>query len=128
MAFSTYQANEFLDHMLRNSSAPTTTTVHVSLHTDDPGNTGANEADYTGYAREAVASGFAVAASKTTDNDSAITFGTNTGSAQTVTHVGMFDTNSGGNFMIGGSLTASTQIGVNGIPQFAAGALDVTLT
>ena len=128
MAFSTYMANELLDHMLRNSAAPTVATVYISLHTGDPGSTGASETTYTGYGRVAVASGFSVAASKTTDNDSAITFGEMTAGPATMTHVGIWDAVTSGNFMIGGALTSSVAVGVGGIPEFAAGDLDVTLT
>ena len=128
MAFATFLGNEVLDYFLRNAAPPTIASVFVSLHTADPGATGASETTYTGYARIEVTTGFAVAVSKTTDNDAAITFGENTGGAQTVTHAGMFDAVTAGNFLIGGALTASRNITTGGIPEFAAGDLDVTLT
>lgn len=131
MAFSTYMANRIIDIMVNGGAAPLLANTYVSLHTGDPGNTGANEATYTSYARVAVASGtagFAVAATKTTDNENAITFPENTGTLQAVTHVGIWDAASTGNFIIGGALSGSTDIGAGGIPEFAAGDLDLTLT
>lgn len=131
MAFSTFMANKIIDMMVNGGAAPLYANIYASLHTGDPGNDGSNEATYTSYARVAVASGtggFDVAATKTTDNAAAITFPQNTGVLQAVTHCGLFDALSGGNFIIGGSLGSSTDIGANGIPEFPAGALDITLT
>lgn len=128
MAFSTFLGNEILDYFLRNTAPTAVTTNWISLHTADPGATGAAEATYTSYARIQVTSGFAVAVAKTTDNDAAITFPENTGGSQTVTHVGIWTLVTGGNFLIGGALVASRDITAGGIPEFAAADLDVTLT
>ena len=130
MAFGTAYANALLDNLFRNDSTPSATyaSVFISLHTGDPGSTGASEAAYTSYARIEVTTGFSAAASKTTDNDAAITFAENTGGSETETHVGVWDTASAGAFLIGGALTASQIVPGGGIPEFAAGDLDATLT
>jgi len=131
MAFSTFMGNKIIDMMVNGGAAPLYANVYASLHTGDPSTTGANEAAYTSYARVAVASGtagFAVSASKTSDNDGAITFPENTGTLEAQTHCGLWDALSGGNFIIGGALSGSTDVGAGGIPEFAAGALDLTVT
>jgi len=130
MAFGTTYANIVLDNLLRNDSTPSATyaSVFISLHTGDPGATGASEAAYTSYARIEVTVGFSAAASKTTDNDAAITFPENTGGSETETHVGIWDSLTTGVFLAGGALTASQLVPGGGIPEFAAGDLDVTLT
>ena len=43
MAFSTYLAGKVIDHLLRNQAYTPPATVYASLHTADPGNTGASE-------------------------------------------------------------------------------------
>ncbi len=130
MAFGTAYANAILDNLLRNDATPAViyASVFISLHTGDPGATGAAEAAYTSYARIEVTVGFSAAASKTTDNDAAITFPENTGGSETETHVGIWDSVSVGAFLAGGALTASQLVPGGGIPEFAAGDLDVTLT
>lgn len=130
MAFGTAYGNAVLDNLLRNDATPAViyASVFISLHTADPGATGAAEAAYTSYARIEVTVGFAAAASKTTNNDAAVTFPENTGSNETETYVGIWDAVSSGAFLGGGALTASQLVPAGGIPEFAAGALDVTLT
>jgi hypothetical protein len=92
---------------------------YISLHTADPGESGnqnTNEASYTGYARVAVArsgSGFTLTTSTISN---------------TLTHFGIgTDLAGSGNLIFKGALTSSLSVS-NGIqPQFAAGALTVTV-
>ena len=115
---------------LRGSTAAGT--FYISLHTADPGETGAQnttEANYTGYARVAVArtaGGWTVTGNSAT-NAAAINFPAATGGASTVTHFGIgTDSASAGNLLFKGALTASLSVS-NGItPSFAIGALSVT--
>lgn len=115
---------------LRGSS--TAGSFYISLHTADPGETGAqntSEASYTSYARVAVArsgSGWTVSGN-TVSNAAAINFPQATGGSSTVTHFGIGTDSSGaGNLLFSGSLTASLAVS-NGItPSFAIGALTVT--
>ena len=106
--------------------------VHVSLHTANPNETGnqtTSEAAYTSYARVAVArstAGWSVA-SGVGDNDSAVTFPAATGGSETETHFGLGSASSGaGNLDLWGALTASLAVSSGITPSFAAGALDVT--
>jgi hypothetical protein len=107
--------------------------LYVSLHTGDPGEAGSqttNEANYTSYARVAVArsgSGWAVSGN-TADNVAAIEFPACTGGSNTITHFGIGTDSSGaGTLLFSGALTASLAVS-NGItPSFAIGALDITV-
>lgn len=116
---------------LRGSS--TAGSFYISLHTANPNETGTqttSESAYTSYARVAVARSTAgwTTASGVCDNDSAITFPAATGGSESETHFGVGSDSSGtGNLFLWGALSASLAVS-NGItPQFAAGALDVTL-
>ena len=118
---------------LQNSA--TAGSLHISLHTGNAiGETSTiqtqSEAAYTGYARQAVARSTAgwTVASGTVDNDSAISFPTSTSGPETETDVGIgFALSGAGVLQFYGSLAADLVVN-NGItPEFAAGALDVSL-
>jgi hypothetical protein len=114
---------------LRGSS--TAGVFYISLHTADPGETGTqttSESAYTSYARVSVARASAqwTVTSGVADNDAAITFPACTGSTSSVTHFGVgSDTSGTGNLFLSGTSTLSVSTGIT--PQFAAGALDVSL-
>jgi len=106
---------------------------YISLHTADPGESGSqstNEASYTGYARVAVArsvSGFTLVTS-TISNAALVQFAQCTGSTNTLTHFGIgTDLSGAGNLIFKGSLTSSLSVSTGIQPQFAAGALTVTV-
>ncbi len=114
---------------LRGSS--TAGVFYISLHTADPGETGdqtTSESAYTNYARVSVArstAGWSVA-SGVADNDAAITFALCGVTGSTITHVGIgSDTSGAGNRFMNG--TASLVVSAGITPQFAAGALDISL-
>lgn len=120
---------------LQNSAAAGN--FYVSLHTADPGETGnqtTNEATYTGYGRVAVArtsGGWTVAAAAdpgVVDNTAAITFGEATAGSETITHFGLgSDSTGAGNLFWHGALDSSLAVSVNVQPEFAIGALNITL-
>lgn len=105
--------------------------VFVSLHTGDPGETGnqtTSESAYTDYARVGVARSTAgwTVASGVADNDAAITFPICGATGSSVTNFGIGSASSGaGNLDLSGTSTLTVSTGVT--PQFAAGALDVSL-
>jgi len=105
-------------------------TLYVSLHTSDPGETGANEVPGTlaGYARKAHSS-WTTSASGTLSNDGDITFATitDTVDSATVTHVGIFTASSGGDFICGGAVGTDKTIAENDIPKILDGELDISL-
>ena len=53
MSMSNYLEEELLDQVFNNLSAPAITTPYISLHTADPGETGASECTGGSYARQA---------------------------------------------------------------------------
>lgn len=114
---------------LRGSS--TAGVFYISLHTADPAETGSqntSESAYTSYARVSVARSTAgwTVTSGVADNDAAITFPACTGSTSTITNFGIgSDSSSTGNLFFIGSASLSVSSGIT--PQFAIGALDVSL-
>lgn len=108
MAFSSTVANDLANYVCR-GTAPTalTTPIKLSLHTADPGATGASEATGGSYARQSAgynaASGGACALAGT------VSF---TGMpAATVTHVGIWDSTGTPKFLQGAALAASKTVG-----------------
>ena len=96
---------------LQNSA--TAGSFYISLHTADPGETGSqttSEANYTGYARVAVArsgAGWTIS---------------------TVTYFGIgSDASGAGNLFFKGALSASLAVSAGITPSFAIGELDVNL-
>lgn len=116
---------------LQNSA--TAGNFYVSLHTADPGEAGTqstSETAYTSYARVAVAragGGWTLTA-QTISNTALVQFPQCTGGTSTVTYFGIgTDASGAGNLLMSGALTSSLSVS-NGIqPQFAAGALTVTV-
>jgi hypothetical protein len=116
---------------LQNSAAAGS--FYVSLHSSDPGEAGnqsTNEISYTGYARVAVArtaGGFTLTTS-TISNTALVQFAQCTGGTATASHFGIgTDLSGNGNLIFKGALTSPLSIS-NGIqPQFAAGAMTVTV-
>lgn len=82
---------------------------HISLHTADPGDTGASEVTGGTYTREVTTWG-TVASSAVTG--SAVTSDVPAGT--TITHWGLWTAVSGGSFLYGGSLAAPESFGSNG--------------
>lgn len=104
--------------------------LYVALFTADPGETGSvvAEANYTGYARVAVArtSGGWTIAGNNVSNAAAITFGECTAGTNTITHFAIMTAATGGDMLYSGALTASLAVSTGITPEFAIGALDVT--
>ena len=116
---------------LQNSAAAGN--FYVSLHSADPGESGTqstSEVAYTSYARVAVAraGGGWTLTSQTISNTALVQFPQCTGSTATASYFGIgTDASGAGNLLMSGALTSTLSIS-NGIqPQFAAGALTVTV-
>ena len=115
---------------LRGSSAAGN--LYIALHTGDPGEAGdqsTNEADYTSYARVAVArsAGGWTVAGNNVSNAAEIAFPEKTGGDDDiVTHFSIGKESSGATDIIGsGALDASRTIRDGDTPTFAIGELDV---
>jgi hypothetical protein len=125
--FSTFWANEILDHLFGKGSY-TPPTIHVALSTSAPTDAGGNVSEPSGgaYARkQTAASDWNTASGRLTDNATALEFAEATASWGTITHFALYDAATGGNFLGWGALTTSKAIGAGDTPRFAAGALDV---
>lgn len=124
---SDFLENELLDHVF-NADYTAPANVFISLHTADPGETGANEVSGGPgpYARQSRTrnTDWNNAASGLVDNNSAIQFPGMP--AVTVTHVGIFDALTAGNFLYGGALTASKIVNSGDTFELPTGDLDIT--
>ena len=126
MSIADYAENKILDAVLRGTTTGgglPTANPYVYLHTGDPGETGASEVAGGSYARQQAA--FNAAAAGASANTAVINF---TGMpAATVTHVGIWDAATNGNFLWSGAFSASQAILVGNTGTIAAAALTVTL-
>lgn len=106
--------------------------LYVALHTADPGEAGnqsTSEANYTTYARVAVArsgAGWTVSTS-TVSNAAAVTFPVCSSGSSTCTYFSVGKESAGATQMLySGALTASLAVTAGITPSFAIGALTVT--
>lgn len=135
---STYAGNHILDLLLRGVAFAAPARVWISLHTADPGVTGAAEvlnADWPAYARRdpaqggAVGGGFAAAVGKATESAQQMLYAAHNGTGPIViTHFGIWDAPAAGNLLVYGSLTAAKTILPTDEVVIRAGELDVTVT
>jgi hypothetical protein len=136
--------NELLLHVFNNADianigdatgvrgSSTAGSLHVSLHTGDPGEAGSqttSECAYGSYARVAVArtvGGWTVTAN-TVVNAALIQFPQCTSGSETITHFAVGTSSSGaGKVLYKGALSASLAVSSGIQPQFAASGLSVT--
>lgn len=128
MALSTYLRNKILDHYLGGSSFAQPTPF-VSLHTADPGLTGANEVAGGSYARQNVSAKLAAASggSKASNADTDFTGMPAVGGGG-VTHIGIWDASSAGNFLQGGALAAAKVVNLGDTFRLTQPDLVISLT
>ncbi len=107
--------------------APLTSSAYVSLHTGDPGDTGASEVSGGGYARQPVT--FTNAGNNPTvaSNSAVINFPTATAGWGTISYFGIWDAVTAGNFRGSGTMTAKN-VNLNDTARFLAGTLTITAT
>lgn len=118
---SDYLETKIMDWLRGTNMPAAPASIYWSLHTANPGDTGASEHGATaGYTRVAGALG----AGNPASNAAAIEYPQATAnySAQ-ITHFGCWDAASGGNFLGGAALTTARTISTGDIPRWAAGAL-----
>jgi hypothetical protein len=113
--------NKILD-AIGNNTALQVATAYISLHTADPGATGASEVAGGSYARQAASFGAAAAGSMATDALAEFT----DMPACTVTHAGLWDALAG-NWIVGGALTASKTVNAGDTFQFTTGNLSLAI-
>jgi hypothetical protein len=107
--------------------APLTANAYVSLHTADPGTTGASEVSGSAYARQGPVA-FTNAGSEPTvaSNSAIVTFPAATGSWGTVAYFGVWTAVSGGVFQGSGALTTPQAVNNGDTARFLTGALTIT--
>ncbi len=128
---SDFLAGELRKHLFRTGTYTKPAALYVSLHTGDPGASGANEVSGGSYARvqrNPSDANWQTVGAKQVSNAAAVTFPAPTGGGWgLVTHVGVWDDAAAGNFLAGGALgTPKTVNGGDAAPSFDAGALVVT--
>lgn len=119
MAFTAAVKNAMLE--LLDETGGAVAVERISLHTADPGTTGASEVAGGSYARQAVA--WNPAASGVKANSGSMVF--QIPASTTITHVGGWT--AGGTFRGGGLLTAAQAFATAGTYTIAAGQLGVTI-
>ena len=124
--FSNYLENKILDHVLRNTSYTSPTTVYVGLFTSDPTDAGTGtEVSGGSYARQALSVTTASGGIVTSSAD--VTFPQATANWGTVSHIGLMDALSSGNLLMHTPLTTSKTIETGDILKVSSGNLTVTL-
>ena len=123
---SNYLENKLLDHVLRNTSYTSPTTVYVGLFLTDPGDDGSGtEVSGGSYARKSL--------SVTTASDGIVTssadvqFDQATGSWGTIAYIGLFDALTSGNLLMHTALTTSKTIETGDVLKIATGSLTASL-
>lgn len=120
---SDYLENRLLDLVLNAVPFTPPAALYVSLHTANPGETGANEVASGGYGRRLAT--FTNAAAGESETDAAVVF-VNMPQV-TVTHVGIWDALTGGNILLSDALVSVKALSSGDSFEFDPGALEVRL-
>jgi hypothetical protein len=97
---------------------------YISLHSADPGTTGASEISGGSYARVSVTWGSASAGSMANTNTLTI----NVPSSTTVAYFGLWSASSSGTYQCGGALSSSQTFNTAGTYSIAIGGLTIALS
>jgi hypothetical protein len=123
---SNFLENKLLDHVLRNVSYTSPTTVFVGLFTADPTDAGTGtEVSGGSYARQILSVTTATGGIVTSSAD--VTFPQCTASWGTVSHIGLLDALSSGNLLMHTPLTTSRLIESGDILKISTGNLTASL-
>jgi|TARA_R100000149_G_C5793552_1_gene83992 hypothetical protein len=124
-AKSNYLEGKLIEHVLRNVSYTSPSTVHLSLHTANPDeDASGTEVSGNNYSRQEIT--FGAHSNGACANTSVEEFTASGGSFGTVTHFGIFDAGSSGNLLYYGALTASKVVADGDTLKFAAGSITIT--
>ncbi len=117
--------NAIIEHFYRgNAQAARGATLFASLHTADPGRTGASEVSGSSYARQSVS--FDAPAAGVTDGTADVLFPIVTGSQYIISRFGLWDAVTAGNFHDGAALTGGAKTIAVG-SQFRLPSADIDL-
>lgn len=121
---ATADANALISAEVRATAYTGPAVLYASLHTADPGSTGASELSGGSYARQQVT--FGAPSSATAASTATVSF---TGlPSSTITHVSLFDALTSGNFRQSGAMTAPVTVSAGNTLQFAAGGITYNVT
>jgi hypothetical protein len=123
---SNYLENKLLDHVLRNESYTSPTTVYVGLYTSDPGDDNSGT-EVTGgsYARQILNVTTATGGIVTSSAD--VTFPQATAQWGTISHIGLLDAVSSGNLLMHTPLTTPRLVDTGDVIKISTGDLTASL-
>ena len=126
MSVSDTYENSMLDHITGKTTLTFIAQIYISLHTADPGETGANEFTDSGYVRKAI--NFNAATTSGATNNGQVTFNVIDDGPVTATHFGLWTLASGGVFIFGGAFSSSKNYIVGSTPKVLDTALTISTT
>lgn len=136
-AASNYTENNVINALLRGETFPLPTNTYLSLHTSAPGDDGGNEVDTTAwpsYVRKSAEDGGSIGdgwdepTNGTTTNLKQILYPSMDGSsAVTITHWGLWDASTGGNYLCGAALTTPRTLNPGDVFVFDIGSLTIQM-
>ena len=130
MAFSDYVENAVLGHVFGSTTFAKPAGRFLALFTTSPGDANAGtevSTTSTGYARQSVAWTVSGTSPTSATNTAAIEFASATASWGTITHVGVYDTVTGGNLLAWAQLTTSKTVSAADIFRVPASNIIITL-
>lgn len=138
MGASTYTQTNVLNALLRGEAMPLPTGTFVSLHTGDPGATGANEVattDWPAYVRRQAEGSGAIGTGWTTPtgglslNLNQLIYPAKDGASPiTISHFAVWDALTAGNCLDAGTLATPRILNASDIVVFDVGSLSVTVS
>lgn len=120
-----YAEAKLVDHVLGTTTFTKPTSVFLSLHTANPGETGTNEVAGGSYIRLAITFGAATVGGGVATSNLTLDF--TSMPAATVTAVGLWDASTVGNFLWGGDLASSKTVNSGDTFRVSSGNVTVTL-
>lgn len=125
---SDYLEGKFIDYILREQSFPSPSSVYLALFTSAPSDAGGGaEVSGGSYVRKQLTGGFNAAANGAASNNGSISFITSTDVWGLISHIGIFDAESGGNLLFYGEFDTALQVDTGDTYLIADGDLDVTI-
>ena len=128
MGATTYLRNALYDASVRNTTFTVGANLYLSLHTADPGLTGANEVVGAGYSRQSCPFADDGGDGNGTNSGTVTVPVPSSGGPFAITHVALWDAASAGNCVAGGALSGTVNASAGSSLQWTAGQLSFTVT
>lgn len=127
MSASTYLIGKLINHTLRNTAYTSPADLWLSLHLGNPGGIGSNEASGGSYAR-AEAPTWNAPANRALTNAAEVSFGVQSTALGAISHIGVWDAETGGNFLWSLPIQGGLNLQIGGNPTFEIGQLRPEVT